>query len=448
MVRRILAVYGTRQEAGRAAPLIAELDRSAAFAPMVAVTGQHRTEVGQVNALFGIAPQFVLDIHRPGLSLADVTSRALRGVRALLTTQRPDAVVVQGGSTTGFAAALAAFHEKIPVVHLAGSAPADDLYSPYPDEVNQRLAAQLAALHLAPTTSSKAGLVAGNADPASVVVTGSTVVDALRWTAAQQPGYGDLALAGLDSGTEPVLLVAARWREAWAGPRRAMDRALARIAQQLPGLRIVVPVDASPLVRTALMPAAGHLPNVTVTGPLPYGGFARLMRRAKLILTDSGEVLEEGASLGTPVLVMRDTTEHAEAVRAGSVRLVGTDGDVVSAAVGRLFIDRGSYDRMAGAANPFGDGKAAPRCVAAIAHHLGLGPAPDEFAGIAATVTLPPQALADVARIARRGGLSEESRQLVPGRPGGRPAAGHRPGGRGVRVPHSRYGCLSAGERS
>jgi UDP-N-acetylglucosamine 2-epimerase (non-hydrolysing) len=377
--RRVMVIYGTRPEAVKVAPLIQALRRSPLFTPVVAVTAQHRSMLDQVNEVFAITPEFDLDIHQPGQTLTSITTRALAGVQRLLAGQRPDAVVVQGDTTTVLAAALAAFYERIPVVHLEAGLRTDDPYSPYPEEINRRLATQLATLHLAPTATSRANLLAENVDQAAVVVTGNTVIDALLWTSSRDLDYGHPALGGLDSSPAPVLLVTAHRRESWGAPMRAVGRALARIARSHPELRVVFPVHANPLVREAVLPAIGHLPNVTVTEPLPYGGFARLMKRATLILTDSGGVQEEGPSLGKPVLVMRDTTERPEAVEAGTVRLVGTDEDLIVNSASRLLTDPAAYAAMAGAINPYGDGHAAERSVAALACHFGLGPAAVEF---------------------------------------------------------------------
>jgi UDP-N-acetylglucosamine 2-epimerase (non-hydrolysing) len=377
--RRIMVIYGTRPEAVKVAPLIRALEESPLFTPMVAVTAQHRSMLDQVNDVFDITPSFDLDIHEPGQTLTAITTRALVGVQTLLAEQRPDAVVVQGDTTTVFAAALAAFYEQIPVVHLEAGLRTDDPYSPYPEEINRRLATRLATLHLAPTATSRANLLAEGVDPAAVVVTGNTVIDALLWAVSRGLDYGDQALDVLGINDAPVLLVTAHRRESWGEPLRAVGRALARIADLHPDLLIVFPVHRNPIVRAAVLPAICDLPNVIVTEPLPYGGFARLMSRATLILTDSGGVQEEGPSLGKPVLVMRETTERPEAVQAGTVRLVGTDEQVIETSVDRLLRDRDAYLAMAKAVNPYGDGLAAGRAVAALAHHFGLGPRAEEF---------------------------------------------------------------------
>jgi UDP-N-acetylglucosamine 2-epimerase (non-hydrolysing) len=382
----IMVVYGTRPEAIKVAPLIRALDESGLFTVQVAVTAQHRTMLDQVNEVFGIKPEFDLDIHSPGQTLAEITTRALTGLHALLTKVRPDAVVVQGDTTTVFAAALAAFYEKIPVAHLEAGLRTGDPHSPYPEEINRQMATRLAALHLAPTATSRANLLAERVDPASVVVTGNTVIDALLWTVRQpaglgEPRYGDRALDRLDRDDGPVLLVTAHRRESWGEPLRSVGRALSRIAGAHPGLRIAFPIHRNPVVRDAIIPAIAGLPNVIVTEPLPYAGFARLMNRSTVILTDSGGVQEEGPSLGKPVLVMRDTTERPEAVSAGTVRLVGTGEDQIVVGVGRLLTDIAAHAVMANAINPYGDGRAAERAVAALAHFFRLGPPAEEFGG-------------------------------------------------------------------
>jgi len=384
--RKIMVIYGTRPEAVKVAPLIKALGESEWFTPQVAVTAQHRSMLDQVNTVFGIKPEFDLDIHAPGQTLAEITTRALAGVNALVAEHRPDAVVVQGDTTTVFAAALAAFYEKVPVVHLEAGLRTGNPYSPYPEEINRQLATRLAALHLAPTPVSKANLLREQVAPGSVVVTGNTVIDALLWTVHRPQGlgesrYGDPRLDVLDHGRGPVLLVTAHRRESWGEPLRAVGRALSRIAGAHPGLRIAFPIHRNPLVRDAILPAVAGLPNVIVTDPLPYAAFARLMNRAALILTDSGGVQEEGPSLGKPVLVMRDTTERSEAVEAGTARLIGTDEDRIVAAVSELLTDVAAYSAMANAVNPYGDGLAARRAVGALAHHFRLGPPAEEFSG-------------------------------------------------------------------
>jgi UDP-N-acetylglucosamine 2-epimerase (non-hydrolysing) len=376
---RVMVVYGTRPEAVKLAPLVLALAGSPDLEPYVVVTAQHRTMLDQVNELFGIAPAVDLDIIEERQTLTDVTVRALAGLSPAVEKASPDVVVVQGDTTTTFAGALAAFYHRVPVVHLEAGLRTHDPYAPYPEEVNRRLTTGLAALHLAPTPASKANLLAEGVSSSAVAVTGNTVIDALLHVVDRQAGYGDPSLDGLDADPRRVLLVTAHRRESWGEPMRAIGRALARLADADPGLLVVVPLHRNPVVREALLPAVAGRANVLVTEPLPYGPFARLMARAHVILTDSGGVQEEGPSLGKPVLVMRDTTERPEAVAAGTARLVGTGEDALVGVVTSLFSDPAAYARMANAVNPYGDGRATPRCVAAIRALLGTGTREPDF---------------------------------------------------------------------
>lgn len=390
-----MVVYGTRPEAVKTAPLVRSLAADPRFEPTVVVTGQHREMLDQVNEVFGIVPDIDLDIHAPGQTLSDITTRSLRGVEKVIAGYRPDVIAVQGDTTTTFAVALAAFYQRIPVVHLEAGLRTGDPYSPFPEEINRRVTTRLASLHLAPTAGSRRNLLGENVDPRSIVVTGNTVVDALRWTVASGHGYGDAVLdAELSADDRPVLLATVHRRESWGEPMRGVGRALARLARRFPGYLVVLPVHRNPVVREAVLPALADLPNVLVTEPLAYGGFCRLMARTSIILTDSGGVQEEGPSLGKPVLVIRDTTERPEAVAAGTVRLVGTGEDDIVGAVSRLIGDPAEYARMANAVNPYGDGAAAPRSVAAVAHFLGHGPRPEEFTGDPSTAAEPLTAVA------------------------------------------------------
>jgi UDP-N-acetylglucosamine 2-epimerase (non-hydrolysing) len=383
-----MVVYGTRPEAVKMAPVVQALEASAHVRPVVAVTGQHREMLDQVNDVFGIKPAYDLDLCAPGQSLTDITTGALGGVGRVLAEERPDVVLVQGDTTTTYAAALAAFYQKIPVAHLEAGLRTRDRYDPFPEEMNRRLTTQLASLHLAPTATSRANLLTDGIDPASIVVTGNTVIDALHWTVAQQLPYADPALAALDATSAPLLLVTAHRRESWGEPMVRIGRAVARIAIEHPEAWVVFPIHRNPVVREAVLPALAGLPNVVVTEPQPYGQFCRLMARASVILTDSGGVQEEGPSLGVPVLVMRDTTERPEAVTAGTVKLVGTDTDRITAETHRLITDADARAAMARAINPYGDGQAAERTVAAIEHFLNLGPRPAEF-GVPTPVAMP-----------------------------------------------------------
>jgi UDP-N-acetylglucosamine 2-epimerase (non-hydrolysing) len=377
--RRVMVIFGTRPEAIKLAPVLSALEKSPRFEPVVVVTGQHREMLAQVLDLFSITPDHDLGILEPRQTLTSVTTRALAGLEPLFETERPDAVVVQGDTTTTFVGALAAFYRQVPVFHVEAGLRTLDLASPYPEEANRQLTSRIASLHLAPTLGNKANLMRENIDPDRIAVTGNTVVDALL-QAVELPGcYGEPALDGLDQDRRRVILVTAHRRESWGEGHAAVARALAEIARTEPDVLVVFPIHRNPVVRETVLPLLGDLPNVRIVEPLAYGGLVRLMRRADLILTDSGGIQEEGPSLGKPVLVLRDTTERPEAVAAGTVRLVGTEETAIVGATRTLLHDENAYRAMANAVNPYGDGHAAARTVAAMAHFFGLGERLEEF---------------------------------------------------------------------
>jgi UDP-N-acetylglucosamine 2-epimerase len=368
--KRVMFVFGTRPEAVKLAPIIRALQGDARFTPIVVVTAQHRSMLDQVNQFFEITPDDDLDVMRDSQSLAELTSRVIAGLDPVMKGHHPDAVVVQGDTTSTFTGALAAFYNSIPVIHVEAGLRTFDRRSPFPEEINRQLTSRLADLHLAPTPACGQNLIAEGIAPGSIVVTGNTVIDALLWSVRRGAPYADPALAALDESASRVLLVTAHRRESWGKPMKGIGRALARIADAEPDLTIVVPVHMNPRVRASLLPPLRNKPNVIITGPVDYGGFCRLMSRSSLILTDSGGIQEEAPSLGKPVLVMRDTTERQEAVDAGTARLVGTAEESIVDAVTTLLHDVLAYRRMATAANPYGDGDAARRSVDAISLFL------------------------------------------------------------------------------
>jgi UDP-N-acetylglucosamine 2-epimerase (non-hydrolysing) len=391
MTQRVFVVFGTRPEAIKLAPVLRQLERSPLFEPVVAVTGQHREMLEQVLDLFSIVPDYDLDIIEPRQSLTAITTRVLAGLEPIFAAERPDAVIVQGDTTTTFAGALAGFYHQVPVVHVEAGLRTCDLDAPYPEEANRQLTSRITSLHLAPTLGNKANLVAENVDPGKIVVTGNTVVDALLQAADLSDGYGDPALADLDDDPRRVILVTAHRRESWGEGQAAIGRALADIARTEPDVLIVFPIHRNPVVREHIQPPLAGLANVRIVEPLEYGALVRLMKRAQLVLTDSGGIQEEAPSLGKPVLVLRETTERPEAVAAGTVRLVGTEEASVIGAVRTLLHDQSEYAAMANAVNPYGDGRAAERSVAALAHFFGAGERPDEFA---LQLRVPPKLLA------------------------------------------------------
>jgi UDP-N-acetylglucosamine 2-epimerase (non-hydrolysing) len=383
--KRVMVVYGTRPEAIKLAPVIRAIGASARFRAVVTLTGQHRAIVEQVNSMFRIRPDHDLNVIRPCQSLHGLTARVLERLSPALQQERPDAVVVQGDTTSAFAGALAAFYERIPVVHVEAGLRTGDLYSPFPEEANRRLTGQIATLHLAPTPLSEENLLREGIPSRRVMVTGNTVIDALLWMVQQRVPYGDPALEAIDSTDAPVLLVTAHRRESWGKRMRGIANAVARLARTHPGLIVILPLHPNPVVREALLPALRGLDNVMLVEPMGYGVFARLLQRSTIVLTDSGGVQEEAPSLGKPVLVMRDTTERPEAISAGTARLVGTDPDRVYSEVDRLLTCPQAYKTMANAVNPYGDGHAAQRTVEAIEHMFGLGGRPVPFGNGTAT---------------------------------------------------------------
>lgn len=376
-MRRVLVVYGTRPEAIKMAPVVRAMARSPRLEPVVAVTGQHREMLDQVNALFGIEPDHDLDIIQPRQTLEDITTRTLQGLRGVVDEVAPDALLVQGDTTTCFAAALGAFYHQVPVFHLEAGLRTDNRYNPFPEELNRRLTTQLASLHLAPTATSRSNLERDAVDPEDIVVTGNSVIDALLDVVGRKAPIARPELEALRG--RRVVLITAHRRESWGEPMRRSGKAIARLASEFADVTFVLPAHLNPVVRETLLPLVEGCENVLVVNPLDYADFAGLMNLSTVVLTDSGGVQEEAPSLGKPVLVMRDTTERPEAVDAGTVRLVGTDEERIVEEVASLLTDESAYAAMARAVNPYGDGAAAPRCVAAMEHFFGLGPAPVEF---------------------------------------------------------------------
>lgn len=369
--RRVLVVYGTRPEAVKLAPVVLALSGDEAFDPVVCVTGQHRDLVQEVHDAFGITPDVDLAIQRDRQSLTHITTTVLERLEPVLAERQPAAVVVQGDTSSAFAAALAAFYHRVPVAHVEAGLRTHDLAAPFPEEANRRLIAQVGALHLAPTPAARANLLAEGIGAERIVVTGNTGIDALHHVAAGLPPA--------DGGGRLVLVTAHR-RESWDGGLAAVGRAVRRLADAHDDTTFVFALHPNPIAREAVLPAVDGHPRITVTDALPYRDFVALLARAHVALTDSGGVQEEAPSLGTPVLVTRDRTERAEAIHAGVARLVGTDEERVVAEVGALLDDADAHARMATVANPYGDGRAAARCVAALRWVL-LGDArPEEFA--------------------------------------------------------------------
>ncbi|WP_309079874.1 non-hydrolyzing UDP-N-acetylglucosamine 2-epimerase [Zhihengliuella sp.] len=375
----IMPIYGTRPEAIKMAPIVKALEESDLFDSRVVVTGQHREMLDQVNELFGIEPDVDLKIMRPNQSLSGIMTRTIDGLDELFRTEKPAAVIVQGDTTTSTAGAIAAFYHGIPVVHAEAGLRSFDIFSPFPEEANRKMTSQVTSLHLAPTSVSKKNLLTENIAEKDIVVTGNSVIDALLTTVEKEVPFSDPQLEELAASGRRILLVTTHRRENQGGAMEGVGRALKRIAEAEPDMTIVLPAHKNPVVREAVLPSLEGLDNVVVTEPLAYGEFTRMLSLAHVVLTDSGGVQEEAPSLGKPVLVMRENTERPEAVSAGTVVLIGTDEDRIVDEVHRLLHDEEHYNSMANAVNPYGDGRAAERTVAAIAELLGRGKRVDEF---------------------------------------------------------------------
>jgi UDP-N-acetylglucosamine 2-epimerase (non-hydrolysing) len=364
---RILSVVGTRPEAIKMAPVVQAIAAQPGLQGHLCVTAQHREMLDQVLVHFDLKADSDLDLMRRAQGLGYITGAVLEGLEPVLASFKPDWVLVQGDTTTTFAASLAAFYQKIKVAHVEAGLRTGNIYSPWPEEMNRKITTQLATLHFPPTESSRANLRAEGVSDDRIVVTGNTVIDALIWT--RDKILGNAALSAEIANAYPFLdpsrrmiLVTGHRRENFDGGMERVFRALAGLARRR-DVQIVFPVHLNPVVQNAANEILQGIDNVHLIAPQPYRDFVWLMSKSYLIVTDSGGVQEEAPGLGKPVLVTRDTTERPEAVEAGTVELIGTDGDRLLERASALLDDRGQYERMSRALNPYGDGHAAGRIV-------------------------------------------------------------------------------------
>lgn len=380
---KVMTVFGTRPEAIKMAPIVLELQKHLdKITPVVAVTAQHREMLDQVLGLFDITPDHDLDIMAQGQTLFDITSKAMMGLDKVLEAEKPDIVLVHGDTTTTFAGALAAYYHQTTVGHVEAGLRTHDKYSPFPEEMNRKITGCIADLNFAPTETSEGNLLAENVKPESIFVTGNTVIDALHHTVKDDFQFEDELLQNIDFENKRIILVTTHRRENLGEPMRHVYKALRQLTEEFDDVEVVFPVHKNPKVREVVREELGGLEKVHLIDPLDYEPFANLMHKAHLILTDSGGVQEEAPALGKPVLVLRDTTERPEAVAAGTVKLIGTDRDVVYNEAKTLLTDEKAYSRMAESVNPYGDGKASQRIIQAILYHYGLADErPDVFAG-------------------------------------------------------------------
>ena len=371
---RVAVVFGTRPDAVKMAPVIHRLAHDARFACIPIATGQHREMLDEVLALFGIVPEHDLEVMTEDQSLTDVTTRVLERLGPVLADAKPDVVLVHGDTSTSTAAALAAYYKKIPVGHVEAGLRTDTIYEPFPEEMNRRMTGVIATYHFAPTPKSKANLLREGKDPASVVVTGNTVIDAFLWVHERTTPEDEPSVP-----TERLLLVEAHRRENLGEPLEAVCRALGRVVDNHPDITLLWPVHPNPVVvETARRNLDGRA-RVQLVAPLSYRKLVAAIGRCTLVATDSGGLQEEAPCLGRPVVVLRRVTERPEGVDAGTLQLVGTDENTVDEAISKLLDDSGSYQKMARAANPYGDGQAARRIADALMAFVRGAPRPDEF---------------------------------------------------------------------
>ncbi len=369
---KILSIFGTRPEAIKMAPLVRTLKETPGIESRLCVTAQHREMLDQVLNLFNLVPQEDLNIMKDRQTLSGITCRALEGLEEIILKDKPHLVLVHGDTTTTFAASLAAYYQQVKVGHVEAGLRTFQKYSPFPEEMNRKLAGALADLHFAPTRGAAQNLLGEGVDPHSIFVTGNTVIDALQTTVGEAHLFEEEKLNHLDYENQRVILVEAHRRENLGRPLEEICQALADLVDNFPDTCLVFPVHKNPAVRETVSRFLGDRDRVHLLEPLATGDFHNLMARSYLILTDSGGIQEEAPSLGKPVLVLREHTERPEAVERGTVRLVGRDRERVYRGGAQLLQDGEDYSRMARAVNPYGDGKASPRIRDIILHSFGL----------------------------------------------------------------------------
>lgn len=364
---KVMTIFGTRPEAIKMAPLVLELQKHPEkIESIVTVTAQHRQMLDQVLNIFGITPDFDLNIMKDRQTLIDITTRGLEGLDKVMKEAKPDIVLVHGDTTTTFIASLVAFYNQIPVGHVEAGLRTWDKYSPYPEEMNRQLTGVMADLHFSPTTKSATNLQKENKDESRIFVTGNTAIDALKTTVKETYSHSVLEKLGNDR----LVLMTAHRRENLGEPMRNMFRAIKRLVDKHEDVQVVYPVHMNPVVRETANDILGDHGRIHLIEPLDVIDFHNVAARSYLMLTDSGGVQEEAPSLGVPVLVLRDTTERPEGIDAGTLKLAGTDEETIFGLADELLSDKEAHDKMSKASNPYGDGRASERIVEAILQHF------------------------------------------------------------------------------
>ena len=359
---KVMSIFGTRPEAIKMAPLVKELEKRDEIESIVCVTAQHREMLDQVLATFDIKPDYDLNMMKQGQTLSDITVRALSGVDSVIKEAQPDIVLVHGDTSTTFAGGLAAFYNQVAIGHVEAGLRTYDKYSPYPEEMNRQMVDCMTDMFFAPTELSRDNLLKENIPDDKIYVTGNTVIDAMSTTVDDQYYHPELEWLNGDK----LILLTAHRRENLGEPMRNIFRGIRKVLDEVEGYKVIYPIHKNPLVRAAADEIFGDCDRVKLIEPLEVFDFHNFQNQAHIILTDSGGIQEEAPSLGKPVLVLRDTTERPEGIEAGTLKLVGTDSEVIYSETIKLLTDKNEYDRMSKASNPYGDGHASERIVDAI----------------------------------------------------------------------------------
>lgn len=365
-MKTIMLVFGTRPEAIKMCPLVNELKNRIGIKTVVCVTGQHRQMLDQVLDIFNVAPDYDLSIMKDKQTLFDITTNVLNGIKGVLEKEKPDVVLVHGDTSTTFVTALACYYLQIPVGHVEAGLRTYNIYSPYPEEFNREAVGIISQFNFAPTEISKENLLREGKKPETIYVTGNTVIDALKTTVRDDYYHPEIEWA---KGSRLILLTAHR-RENLGEPMHRMFRAIKRIVDETPDIKVIYPIHLNPIVRKAADEELGNDDRIHLIEPLDVLDFHNFMARCHIILTDSGGIQEEAPSLGKPVLVMRDTTERPEGIQAGTLKLVGTDEEVIYTEFKKLLTDEEEYKIMSNATNPYGDGFACRRIADILIKHL------------------------------------------------------------------------------
>jgi UDP-N-acetylglucosamine 2-epimerase (non-hydrolysing) len=376
---KVITIFGTRPEAIKMAPLVKELEKKEQIDNKVCVTAQHREMLDQVLELFDIKPDFDLNIMKTKQSLTGITTRVLEGLEEIFEKEKPDLVLVHGDTTTTFAGALAAFYQKIKIGHVEAGLRTYDKYFPFPEEMNRKLTGAVADMHFAPTSGSKMNLLKEGVDEKAIFVTGNTVIDAMEFTVEDRYVFSNEELNNVNYDNKKIVMVTAHRRENWGKGIDNICNALKTIVENNEDVELVYLVHLNPIVKDAVYKILGGVKGVHLLPPLDTKETHNLMNKCYMVMTDSGGLQEEAPHLGKPVLVLRDVTERPEAVKSGTVKLVGTDVDTIVKEANKLIRNSKEYDNMSKAINPYGDGNASQRIVACILKYFGMEKNEDDY---------------------------------------------------------------------